>query len=84
MPATPLPQSIAISHRARELHVADDALDVGIEDVCRASACRLPDAKSPASIRWRRSWISSPDSVLPRDHHLQAVVVGRIVAAGHA
>ena len=43
----------------------------------------LPVASSPRSMRVRSAWMSSPDSVVAVDHHLEAVVVGRIVAARH-
>ncbi len=82
-PATPLPESTTIFIGRASRHIADDAVVIVGEDVHRCGAAagrgrrrRLPCAGAGAGSRRRRSRAPAQD-------HLEAVVVLRVVAAGH-
>ena len=68
-------------HRARELDVADDAREIGFADIVRPVA-----AIAVCGVFGQDGFVQRLDGVavdrLSGQHHLEAIVVGRIVAAG--
>ena len=82
-PAAPLPQSTTTVSGAAPFVVARQARDIVVADAVLATSAR-PGRRR----RCRRAispslWMSSPKNGLPREHHLEAVIVGRVVRAGH-
>ena len=81
-PATPLPASMRSTSARASLMSPTIRSTYAASDVLGPIA-PAPEARSPRRCASRSAWMSAPDSVSPAMHHLEPVVVGRIVAAGH-
>ena len=69
-------------HAPRELHVPGDALDIGVKHVRFAALARAGLEIAALDARAQRLDLIAVER-FAGDHHLQAVVLGRVVAAAH-
>src|SRR5581483_10504313 len=72
------------AHLARELDVADDAIEVGLAHVDAAHGTVAVAHEIVALEALTQPLNRLPGQRVARDHDFQAVVVGRVVAAGYA
>jgi hypothetical protein len=70
------------AHLALELHVANDAIEVGLTDLLGAIGAAPGGQVADLDALAQRQDVVAGERVA-RQHHFQAVVVGRVVAAGH-
>ena len=83
-PVAPLPASQAtVSGARRRRNRERAARHKSSKTACSSTRPRRRRGTRPRAAIWPSRWMSAPKNGLPAEHHLEAVVVGRVVRARH-